>query len=74
MTRDTPTSRELFNKLMEVMDKQTEIQQQTASAMTKLGEQVEQNTKTIKSKFWYILLAALAISAWSIGLKLWPYG
>lgn len=69
---DGPTNRELFNKLMDVMDKQTAIQQQTAEAMTSLGEQVGTNTKTVNSKMWHLMFALITIAGFSIGLKLWP--
>ena len=70
---DGPTNRELFNKLMEVMDKQTLIKQQTAEAMTKLSDNVSENTRSVKSKMWNVIYISLSIAAFAIGLKLSPW-
>jgi len=57
---------------MDVMEAQTNIQAETAAAMTSLSKAVEGNTKLLQSKIWYLMFACICIAAFAIGLKLWP--
>jgi hypothetical protein len=74
------TNRELFNKLMETMDKLTLIQEKTAENMGKIREEVHgYNTensklrKLVEGKIWWVVGACLVIAAGAIGIKLmWP--
>jgi len=67
------SNRELFQKLMDVVEKNHEAQKATVEALKKIEEQLGTIRSLLESRMWVLLIVLVTALLAAVGIKLaWP--
>ena len=70
MPADQLTNREIFQKLLDVVNANHKVQQETVTALSALKDRMDDLNKILQNKLWTLLLALIAALCAAVGIKL----
>ena len=64
------TDREIFDKLLSVVEKNHEAQEATVQVLQGLKDEMDELRKLLQSKLWYLIFILIAALLAAVGIKL----